>query len=774
MNIFEIDCAEISGVFKENLKVENTLKTISSMFLNHRYLDKVDYAPYFQRNYVWDKSKASYFVESILLGTDIPPIVLFEDGKKLEVIDGRQRYETLLKFVSDEIPLKVDGLRMLTGLAGKKFSELDQDMRNKLEDTKIRILQFSVVNEPGITVRQKDKIKKEIFNRYNSGITALKTPEIERADYNDDSLTSYIHDRLIDDEELFQRSEKLFIAPRRRKGQKRDRVNFLLSRIRMLLALPSIPIRSYAYGKSKPEIIKVFFKKQFVDVNYAEILKKYDAISKKVDEFTMLFNESDRDLASNLLLHEVCYWGFSIVYDHDSLLFEAIDSKQMADEISNADESSALWQGIPDDYTSLERVFSQTGSHYSKAVISRYLFIANCLSLMTKIDFGKKIKDPDTYTATLSSNMARTQYEDFRVSKPDPHAETVYDILQSIKKSRFMIRPSYQRSEVNDATKASYLLESILLGIKVPPIFVCKRDDGVSEVIDGQQRLLSIIGFLGESYLDENGIESFSVKNGFRLKGLRILTNLNHLNIEEIKLLDEKYYDKILDFGIDVVEIDKGQNPYFDPIDLFLRLNQKPYPIKPNSFEMWNSYIDRGIVDRAKEIAISHSGAFFKADNTRMAHEELVTTLAYVAYQTASKGLEARDVFDIFVRNEKVNARVREKTNITRTLDEVSEASPNEFISALDVVDSFLIKLEMITGKGFPKLKELVCAHGAITNQIAYLLWITLVDADEKFVSSNSEEIFAAINLIFHDTQTVRADFDIDSFLDQLVEICKS
>lgn len=157
-----------------------------------------------------------------------------------------------------------------------------------------------------------------------------------------------------------------------------------------------------------------------------------------------------------------------------------------------------------------------------------------------------------------------------------------------------------------------------------------------------------------------------------------------------------------------------------------------------------------------------------------MAHEELVTTLAYVAYQTASKGLEARDVFDIFVRNEKVNARVREKTNITRTLDEVSEASPNEFISALDVVDSFLIKLEMITGKGFPKLKELVCAHGAITNQIAYLLWITLVDADEKFVSSNSEEIFAAINLIFHDTQTVRADFDIDSFLDQLVEICKS
>ena len=54
-----------------------------------------------------------------------------------------------------------------------------------------------------------------------------------------------------------------------------------------------------------------------------------------------------------------------------------------------------------------------------------------------------------------------------------------------------------------------------MLGIKIPPIFVFKRNNNVSEVADGQQRLLSIIGFLGRSFIDERGDECYSRKNGF-------------------------------------------------------------------------------------------------------------------------------------------------------------------------------------------------------------------------------------------------------------------
>lgn len=53
------------------------------------------------------------------------------------------------------------------------------------------------------------------------------------------------------------------------------------------------------------------------------------------------------------------------------------------------------------------------------------------------------------------------------------------------------------------------------------------RKDGIREVIDGQQRLLSIIGFLGRSYINEEGIKVHSINHNFKLKELRILKHYN-------------------------------------------------------------------------------------------------------------------------------------------------------------------------------------------------------------------------------------------------------
>lgn len=105
----ELDCTDIIEIFKTHLKIENSVKSISHTFLNERYANRIDYAPYFQRKYVWDSEKASYFIESIMLGTEIPPIVLFDDGTKNEVIDGRQRYETIKRFLENQFALDEKG-----------------------------------------------------------------------------------------------------------------------------------------------------------------------------------------------------------------------------------------------------------------------------------------------------------------------------------------------------------------------------------------------------------------------------------------------------------------------------------------------------------------------------------------------------------------------------------------------------------------------------------------------------------------------------------------
>lgn len=63
---------------------------------------------------------------------------------------------------------------------------------------------------------------------------------------------------------------------------------------------------------------------------------------------------------------------------------------------------------------------------------------------------------------------------------------SIEDISRKINENRFIIRPKYQRSEIGNQSSASYLLESIMLGIKIPPIYVYKRKNNVFEVIDGQ------------------------------------------------------------------------------------------------------------------------------------------------------------------------------------------------------------------------------------------------------------------------------------------------
>ena len=196
MSNIQLDYSDITDIFKEKLKIDNIVKKISSIFLNSRYAGKIDYKPYFQRNYVWDEEKATYFIESILLGTEIPPLVLFQTSDKNEVIDGRQRYETIERFLNDKLILKEKGLHSLKILSGKRYSQLDDDTREMFEETRIRILQFNIVDEPKLDAEKEDKIKKEIFRRYNSVIKPMKKYDIDRAAYINDTFSTLLYDKI--------------------------------------------------------------------------------------------------------------------------------------------------------------------------------------------------------------------------------------------------------------------------------------------------------------------------------------------------------------------------------------------------------------------------------------------------------------------------------------------------------------------------------------------------------------------------------------------------
>lgn len=76
-------------------------------------------------------------------------------------------------------------------------------------------------------------------------------------------------------------------------------------------------------------------------------------------------------------------------------------------------------------------------------------------------------------------------------------------------------------------------------------------------MIDGQQRILLMLAFLGKNYLDIEDKKINSIKHKFRLKNLKILSECNKKNIDNI---GEIYKKKILNFQLDVIEIDENKN----------------------------------------------------------------------------------------------------------------------------------------------------------------------------------------------------------------------
>ncbi|MDA5611820.1 DUF262 domain-containing protein [Pasteurella multocida] len=60
------------------------------------------------------------------------------------------------------------------------------------------------------------------------------------------------------------------------------------------------------------------------------------------------------------------------------------------------------------------------------------------------------------------------------------------------------IRPEFQRLFRWKSDQKSKFIESILLGIPIPSIFVSQRDDGVWEIVDGLQRISTILELMGK------------------------------------------------------------------------------------------------------------------------------------------------------------------------------------------------------------------------------------------------------------------------------------
>ena len=118
---------------------------------------------------------------------------------------------------------------------------------------------------------------------------------------------------------------------------------------------------------------------------------------------------------------------------------------------------------------------------------------------LNELEFEQPLEE-DTELEEVPSTTRRV-YTD----QGDPEIESLYG---KYKRGKLVIQPDFQRQFVWDTKKSSRLLESALLDIPLPVIYLSEEMDGKEYVIDGQQRLTTFFSFIDGQFPNGNNFNT--------------------------------------------------------------------------------------------------------------------------------------------------------------------------------------------------------------------------------------------------------------------------
>ena len=99
---------------------------------------------------------------------------------------------------------------------------------------------------------------------------------------------------------------------------------------------------------------------------------------------------------------------------------------------------------------------------------------------------GDPLEDVDENVYPLNDVMVRSE------------TRTVAEVVKRIKRGRFFLDPDFQRDFVWEPSKQSKLIESCIMRIPLPVLYVAESPAGKIVVVDGLQRLTTFVRFLGD------------------------------------------------------------------------------------------------------------------------------------------------------------------------------------------------------------------------------------------------------------------------------------
>jgi len=403
----------------------------------------------------------------------------------------------------------------------------------------MKVVLYTVKNLMSISSQDLELVKRDMFRRYNSGMTALSRSDVARAKYLFDTLTCDFINLLNYDNNFYNQCIEVLLPKSKRKLHDREKLNLILVTIRELLVMPYISIIKDKSVKVGAAVFDKYYEAFIMSLNKKEL-------NEKMNEFIKIFNKlylikeklenSNNPLKDNILFFKTIYWMFAILYKSYPDEFYNFNINQFYHYIEN---------GANDYFNNYKNITTpniEARHSYVERYISNELKL-NISSILESIKENKKIVNYKS-DVKLKNDEIWDGIGSYKQVLNVKDTLKINEIISLIEQKRFIIQPPYQRGEVKSKKKASRIIESIIIGLKLPPIYlyVTRGSDGLDRytVLDGQQRLISILRFMGKPITNENYDYIETYKNRFALTGLKDLEEIFKLmkNIPPEKNID--------------------------------------------------------------------------------------------------------------------------------------------------------------------------------------------------------------------------------------------
>ena len=254
--------------------------------------------------------------------------------------------------------------------------------------------------------------------------------------------------------------------------------------------------------------------------------------------------------------------------------------------------------------------------------------------------------------------------EEFRYSITSYGADyTVDSVVARIEKEKIFV-PPFQRKYVWTHIQASRFIESLILGLPVPGVFLSKEDEtGRLLIIDGQQRMLSIANFY-------KGV--FGEKK-FRLKGVQ--ADLEGLTYDELKEADQNRLDDSI-LHATVVKQDTPSDEESSIYMIFERLNTGGTPLQPQEIRACIYY--GGFNELLSELVeIKEWREIFGKENRRMKEQELILRFMALYYEYSVYKKILKTFMNNFMsknRNFEIHAESKLRSLFSNSIKTIHEA----------------------------------------------------------------------------------------------------